>query len=366
MAVPALLILEDGTRFSGTSFGSEGETFGEAVFNTSMAGYQEILTDPSYIKQIVTMTSPMIGNYGILPEESESGAVQAAGFVVRECSRTFSQAAPGALSLDEYLKQNGTVGIEGVDTRRLTKHLREHGAMRAGISTTDLDPDSLLARVKASPSMTGLDLTREGSTTVVKEGTAPAEVRYRVAALDYGIKENILRQLAARGCAVTLFPADTQAETILAAAPDGLYVSNGPGDPAAAETAITTLKGLLGKLPVFGICLGHQLLCLALGGRTYKLKFGHRGGNHPVKNLLTGKIEISSQNHGFCVEEASLGPDVEITHINLNDNTVEGFRHKNYPLASVQYHPENAPGPHDSEYVFDEFTAMMDRHKGTR
>ena len=359
MPKPALLILEDGTKFEGISFGADGETLGEAVFNTSMAGYQEILTDPSYINQLVVMTYPMIGNYGVVPDESESGKIQVAGFAVREYCKTFTSRNENAISLGSFLKEEGIMAIEGIDTRRLTKHLRERGAMRAGLSTEDLDPESLLDKVLASPSMNGQDLTGTATCSSAHEYEAPEKTEFKVAALDCGIKENILRHLKNRNCRVTVFPATATADEILASNPDGIFISNGPGDPAAAEDVIATLKKLIGKKPVFGICLGHQMLCNALGANTYKLKFGHRGGNHPVKNMKTGRIEISSQNHGFCVDDKTLPEELEITHMNLNDMTVEGIRHKTLPVFSVQYHPENAPGPHDSEYVFDDFIGMM-------
>jgi len=359
MSKPALLILEDSTKFEGFSFGSDGETVGEVVFNTSMAGYQEILTDPSYIKQLVVMTYPMIGNYGVVPGDSESKKIHVAGFVVREYSKTFSSRDKAAVSLDSFLQEQGIMAIEGIDTRCLTRHLREKGVMRAGLSTHDLDPDSLLKKVLAFPSMSGQDLTRAVTCDAVGAYIAPEKVDFKVAALDCGIKENILRHLKNRNCQVTLYPAVTSADELLKTDVDGFFISNGPGDPAAAEQVIETLKGIIGKKPVFGICLGHQMLCNALGARTYKLKFGHRGGNHPVKNMDTGKIEISSQNHGFCVDEKSLPEDLEVTHLNLNDMTIEGVRHKKYPVFSVQYHPENAPGPHDSEYIFDDFIRML-------
>jgi carbamoyl-phosphate synthase small subunit len=355
----ALLVLEDGTTFHGISFGSDGESFGEAVFNTSMAGYQEILTDPSYLRQIVTMTYPMIGNYGYHPDDSESSTIQAAGFVVREYCKSYSSQTPGVIALHEALIEKGIVAIEGIDTRKLTRHLRERGAMRAGLSTIDLDPKSLLQKVLASPDMNGLDLTSEGSCKTPYTWGNKEKASFHVAALDCGIKQNILRILERLGCHISVWPSNTTPETILAAKPDGFFVSNGPGDPAAAVDVIKTIQAIAGKVPTFGICLGHQMLCHALGAKTFKLKFGHRGGNHPVQNIATGKVEISAQNHGFCVSEEGFPDNLIITHINLNDRTVEGFKHKSLPIIAVQYHPENAPGPRDSEYIFDIFIDMM-------
>ncbi len=366
----ALLVLEDGTSFRGRGFGATGETFGEAVFNTGMSGYQEVLTDPSYANQIVTMTSPQIGNYGVNDADAESDRIQVAGFVVREVSRRVSNWR-SERSLQEELESAGVIGIEGIDTRRLVLHIRTLGAMRAGISTEDLDPASLVARVKEQPGMEGADLAKEVST---REPYAAADIagelpafqgqRYRVAAYDFGIKRNILRLLEANGCETTVYPAETPAETILEGGYDGVFLSNGPGDPAATRYGIEAIKGLLGKTPVFGICLGHQLLGLALGGRSYKLMFGHRGSNQPVLNRDTRKVEVTSHNHGFAIEGASLegGSDfgeVSLTHWNLNDDTLEGLRCHDVPAFSVQYHPEAAPGPHDSRYLFDRFRELM-------
>jgi len=373
---PALLALEDGTVFAGTAFGAQGESFGEAVFNTGMAGYQEVLTDPSYAGQIVTMTAPQQGNYGVNDEDPESWRVQVAGFAVREASRRASSwRARGTLA--DALAEAGVVGIEGIDTRALTVRLRTAGAMRAAVSTVDLDATSLVERVRAADGMEGADLARTVSTAVPYEASelvgppdpSPGPV-FRVAAYDFGMKRNILRRLAACGIATTVFPAVTPAAEIAAGAYDGVFLSNGPGDPAATTYGIAATRELLGKVPIFGICLGSQLLGLALGGRTYKMPYGHRGVNQPVRDLATGKVEITSHNHGFAVDPASWSSDadgfartdygrVSLSHWNLNDGTLEGMRCLDVPAFAVQYHPEAAPGPHDASYLFDEFRRAL-------
>jgi carbamoyl-phosphate synthase small subunit len=374
----AILALEDGTVFEGYSFTGAGESTGEVVFNTAMTGYQEVLTDPSYRGQIVTMTYPLIGNYGVNPEDVESRAVQVAGFIVKEYqSRPSNFRSTGDLA--DYLIQAGVMGLEGIDTRALTRRLRISGAMKGYISTEDLDPASLVKRAQDSPGLVGIDLVREvtwpqpyrwSGGRVVDEGLdlSGPEVwragtgKYKIVAIDYGIKFNILRRLEDYGANLVVVPADTDPETILRLEPDGVFLSNGPGDPAAVTYAIETIRGLLGQKPIFGICLGHQLLGLALGGETYKLKFGHRGANQPVMDLKTTKIEITSQNHGFCVDLETLDQSqVELTHVNLNDKTLEGFRHKKWPAFCVQYHPEASPGPHDADYLFPRFAELMDR-----
>ncbi|MFH1684573.1 MAG: glutamine-hydrolyzing carbamoyl-phosphate synthase small subunit [Candidatus Margulisiibacteriota bacterium] len=349
----AILALEDGTIFEGTAFGATGERVGEVVFNTSMTGYQEILTDPSYKGQIVTMTYPLIGNYGINTEDFESAKPHLSGFVVREASRIVSNWR-ASMSLDDFLKKHKIIGIEGIDTRALTLHIRSAGAMKGIISTKDLDPQSLVRKAKESPGLVGIDLVKEVSCKKVYEWNEKG--KYKVVLLDCGAKHNIMRDLAERDCQVTVVPAKTSAKKILSLKPDGVMLSNGPGDPAAVTYVIETVKKLIGKVPMFGICLGHQMLGLALGGKTYKLKFGHRGANQPVMDLRTRKVEITSQNHGFCVDLDSLnGKAIELTHLNLNDRTSEGLRHKKHPVFSVQYHPEASAGPHDSKYLFDEF-----------
>jgi carbamoyl-phosphate synthase small subunit len=367
----AALLLEDGTFFEGQAFGACGQRCGEVVFNTSMSGYQEILTDPSYHEQIVTMTYPLIGNYGTNGEDWESRKVFVAGFVVKENCAYPSNWRSDA-TLDEYLKKSEIVGMEDIDTRRLVRHIRTQGAMRGILSSTETDCGDMAKKLQQYPGLVGRDIVRDvtvdkpygwkqGAVNVLTGERTEPPAKYKVVAFDYGIKQNILRLLVSHGCDVTVVPAQTPATEVLARKPDGVFLSNGPGDPAAVTYATDTVQSLLGKLPVFGICLGHQILGLALGGRTYKLKFGHRGANHPVKNLDTGRIEITSQNHGFCVDLDSLADkDVELTHMNLNDHTLEGLRCRKLAAFSVQYHPEASPGPHDSRYLFEEFTRLMD------
>lgn len=367
----ALLVLEDGATFEGVGFGAEGESYGEIVFNTSMCGYQEILTDPSYNGQIVVMTYPQIGNYGVNPEDVESRRPFVRGFVVREYSGKPSNWRASE-NLESYLRNYSIIGIQDIATRDITRRIRSQGAQRAVISTVDFSHDSLVKKVRTSPSILDLDLVTEvsclesfawekGSEVVTRPLNAEPKLteRYKVVAYDYGIKQNILRRLVDVGCDVMVVPSQTSSEEVLSMDPDGIVLSNGPGDPSAVSYAVRNVERLVGTKPIFGICLGHQILGLALGGKTFKLKFGHRGANQPVKNLSTGKVEITSQNHGFAVDPDSLGSDVEITHVNLNDKTVEGLRHTKYPIMSVQYHPEASPGPHDSSYLFGEFIRMM-------
>ncbi len=389
----ALLALADGTIFEGRSFGAEGEAVGEVVFNTSMTGYQEVLTDPSYKGQMVVMTYPLIGNYGINPEDVESSDLAVEGFIVKEAC-AYPSNWRSTQTLGSYLKEQHVVGIQGIDTRALTRHLRDYGAMEGVISTQDLNPDSLITKAKASPGLIGRDLVKEVACTspytwhegpwqlgkgyedssrfkVQGSGTAdqlklfpPRSTlhapHFNVVVYDCGIKQNILRKLIEAGCDVTVVPPNTLASTVLGLEPDGIFLSNGPGDPEGVPYLIDNVQKLIGKKPIFGICLGHQILGLAFGGRTYKLKFGHHGGNQPVKDLTTGKVEITTQNHGFTVDIASI-PDseIELTHINLNDQTVEGMRHRRLPIFSVQYHPEASPGPHDASYLFQRFVELM-------
>ncbi len=361
------IALEDGRVFEGESFGAIGKRAGEVVFNTSMTGYQEVLTDPSYKGQIVTMTYPLIGNYGVNPDDVESGGPKVEGFVVREyCPYPSNWSSTGNLA--DYLVKHGIVAVSEVDTRALTKHIRTAGAMRAVIAAGDYDLDGLVADARSSPGMVGRDLVKEVTcerTYTWRDGKKVGEDAPHVVVYDFGVKLNILRCLAASGCRVSVFPAATGAAEVLRLDPAGILLSNGPGDPAGVPYVVDEVRKLLGKKPMFGICLGHQLLALALGGKTYKLKFGHRGANHPVKELATGKIDITCQNHGFCVDIDSLDQrEVELTHINLNDMTLEGLRHKTMTIMSVQYHPEASAGPHDARHLFDRFRRMLTNDQG--
>lgn len=375
----AKLALENGSVFPGESFGAEGEVAGEVVFNTSMTGYQEILSDPSYCGQIVTMTYPLIGNYGINADDIESAGPQVSGFIVKEYFDYHSNwRARG--SLGSWLKEHNVMAIQGIDTRMLTRMIRTVGAMRGILSTGDLDESRLIAKARSAPQMAGLDLTKNVTckepydweavdrTPFALAPDLSANLRngrkFFVVVYDYGVKRNILRRLTSYGCRLTVVPSWFPGEEVLRMNPDGIFLSNGPGDPDAVKYAIENIKKLIGVKPIFGICLGHQLLGLALGGKTFKLKFGHRGANHPVKNLQTGDIEITSQNHGFAVDPASLDPSkIEITHVNLNDGTNEGFRHRELPVFCVQYHPEASPGPHDSDYLFRRFVDLMGKQE---
>jgi carbamoyl-phosphate synthase small subunit len=376
----AILALEDGTWYRGVAAGAAGEATGEVVFNTSMTGYQEVLTDPSYAGQIVTMTAPQIGNYGVTPGDAESAAPRVAGFVMREASPVASNWRADS-TLRDYLVKHGIVAIADIDTRALTRVLRTAGVMRGVIATGQVDPQELVEKARAIPRMEGSDLvqgvtcdrpfawrdraTASGQADHQEFGIAPgdrAKRRLRVAAYDFGIKWNILRRLDAYGCDVHVFPATAPAADLLAVAPDGIFLSNGPGDPSAVPYAIDNVRQLAqADLPMFGICLGHQICGLAMGGETFKLKFGHRGANHPVKELESGKVEITSQNHGFAVDPDSLPSDIRVTHLNLYDGTVEGFRHTSKPIFSVQYHPEASPGPHDADYLFKQFLESMEK-----
>lgn len=369
----AILALADGRVFHGEAIGARGEVSGEVVFNTSMSGYQEILTDPSYHGEIVTMTYPQIGNYGVNEEDVESARPYLAGFIVKECCPAPSNWR-ATRSLDDYLKDNNIVGIQGIDTRALVRHIREKGAQVGVISSVETNPEQVIEKARQAPGLVGRDLVKEVTTETsynwdqklwtlehsYPRVTEAAELK--VVAFDFGIKRNILRHLVQRGCDVTVVPATTTAQEVLEMNPDGVFLSNGPGDPDPLDYAQNTIRALLGKVPLFGICLGHQLLSIALGGKTYKLKFGHRGGNQPVQ-YKGGEVYITSQNHGFAVDPESLDPETVVSHINLNDNTVEGIEHKTLPAFSVQYHPEASPGPHDSTYLFDNFVAAMKNFK---
>jgi carbamoyl-phosphate synthase small subunit len=356
---PALLALEDGVTFRGRSWAAEGESTGEMVFNTSMTGYQEVLTDPSYAGQIVCMTYPLIGNYGVNSEDEESSRPWVEGFVVREAARIASSWRARE-TLDAYLKRWNVVAIEGIDTRALVRHIRDKGAMRACLSTQDLDADGLISKARQSPSMENRELASVVTTGKPYEVKAEGDERFHVVCYDFGVKRNSLRELAARGCRITVVPSATSSAEVLALKPDGIFLSNGPGDPASMDREVEQIRNLVqADVPTFGICFGHQLLGRAFGGKTFKLVFGHRGGNQPVQDAGNGKVEITAHNHGFAVEAGSLPAEVEVTHINLNDRCVEGMRHKTLPIISVQYHPEAAPGPHDAAHHFQRFIDLM-------
>jgi len=375
VTAPALLALADGRVFRGEACGAPGEGAGEVVFNTSMTGYQEILTDPSYRGQIVCMTYPLIGNYGINPEDVESRRPWLSGFIVKEAC-PFPSNWRGRMKLEDYMKEHGIVGIQGIDTRALTRHLRDHGAQEGLISTVETDPGALVEKARRLPGLSGRDLVSEvtvaephgwteGEWDLKRGYLTPPTPRFRVAAFDSGIKRNILRCLAGLGCGVEVLPAGTPAAAVLELKPDGIFLSNGPGDPEDVPYLIETVRGLIGKAPIFGICLGNQILGLAFGGSTYKLKFGHHGANHPVRDLVTGRVEITAQNHGFAVDPKSVEKfGLRETHVNLNDGTSEGMSHRELPVFSVQYHPEASPGPHDAHYLFKRFVDLMAGRKG--
>ncbi len=368
----AYLALADGKVFEGTHFGAEGEVDAEIVFNTSMCGYQEVITDPSYRGQMVLMTYPLIGNYGINPQDFESDRPHLSGFIIKELSGIVSNWRSTG-KLEDFLKESGVIGIQGIDTRALTRRIREKGAQQAVLSTLTQDPEELVRKAQNSQGLVGKDLVKEVTCQApydwdegeweIRSGKTQlkpvADKKHFVVAYDFGIKRNILRKLADAGCRVRVVPASTPAEEVLALNPDGVFLSNGPGDPEGVPYAIDNIKFLLGKIPIFGICLGHQILNLALNGKTFKLRFGHHGGNQPVMNMQSGKVEITSQNHGFAVAQESVGSAIDVTSINLNDQTIEGIQHKEWPVFSVQYHPEASPGPHDSSHLFGQFVQLM-------